>query len=352
MNFQDIGQALSSAIRARAGHPVAHPHPDTEQFHDAPLSTAARAVAEVAIAHGRMRTPASPQAVLGMGLNSADFGLALSTAMRDMIHVSYQAAAEHLSFCKSLPASSFAPQEFLGADADLTLDAVPEGSEFKAARIHVDGQREKATLATYGKNVSITRQTIANDDLDSLTNFFGGLGVAASRKEAQMIYTTLEGNPTLADGEAMFHADHGNIVSLAFGEAALGDAVRALRQQPTKAGNLANLRPAVLLVASDIEFAARKIVHESGMAVAVTAAPHRPVEVVGSAWLPTGRFYLFASPDVAPAIGRLFLKGSGDTSIIVGPGLRPENYDGQILGVRADLGVLPLGRVGVIRGGV
>jgi hypothetical protein len=272
--------------------------------------------------------------------------------MRDLIHVSYQDAAEHLSFCRSLPAPNFAPQEFVGADADLSLDAIPEGSEFKAVRIKVDGQRESASLATFGKNVVISRPTIANDDLDSLTNFFAGLGAAASRKEAQMVYSLLESNATLADGESMFHADHGNIVATAFGEAALGDAIRALRQQPTKAGNLANLRPAVLLVSADIEFVARKIVHESGMATAVVAAPHRPVEVVGSAWLPTGRFYLFASPSVAPVVGRLFLKDSGDTSIIVGPGRKPENFDGQVLAVRADLAVLPLGRVGVIRGGV
>jgi len=352
VNFQDIGQALSSAIRARAGHPAAHPHPDTELFHAAPLSAAARAIGEVAVAHGKLRPNSDPRAVVGYGLNSSDFGLVLSTAMRDLIHVRYQASAEHLSFCKSIPVPNFAPQEFGSADIEMSLEATPEGSEFKTARIHIEGQRETARLATFGRNVAITRQAIVSDELDALTSFFAGIGSAASLQEAQMIYSMLEGNPTLVDGESMFHADHGNIITDSFGEAALDGAVRALRQQPTKAGNFANLRPAVLLVAANIEFAARKLVHESGMATAVAAAPYQPVEVVGSPWLAGGRFYLFASPEVAPVVGRLYLKSSNATSITVGPAARPENYDGQILGIRADLGTLPLGRVGCIRGGV
>lgn len=91
------------------------------------------------------------------------------------------------------------------------LKEVGEGGEYKYGTFGEHG--ETISLATYGRILSITRQTIINDDLQALTQAPNRMGRAASRMVGNIVYGILTGNPNMSDGTALFHADHNNLQS-------------------------------------------------------------------------------------------------------------------------------------------
>src|SRR5690606_24983206 len=54
---------------------------------------------------------------------------------------------------------------------------------------------------------------IINDDLGIFGDVPRKLGQAARRTIAKAVFDLLTSNPTLADGKALFHADHGNLLT-------------------------------------------------------------------------------------------------------------------------------------------
>lgn len=89
------------------------------------------------------------------------------------------------------------------------LDSVPDGGEYKYATVGDRG--ETVQLATFGKLFGITRQTIINDDLQAFTTIPRKGGRAAIRTVGNLVYAVLTGNPNMADGVALFHANHANL---------------------------------------------------------------------------------------------------------------------------------------------
>jgi len=135
---------------------------------------------------------------------------------------------------------------------------VPEGGEFKYGKLGDD--KEVYALATYGRIVSLTRQSIINDDLQALSRMPQLLGAAAARLETDVAYQPLLGNPTMADGVALFHATHGNLGSAAeLAEAGLKAAEKAMGRQKGLQDEVLNLRPKYLVVGSDLSIDAQKI---------------------------------------------------------------------------------------------
>src|SRR5690606_16294777 len=119
------------------------------------------------------------------------------------------------------------------------LKRVVEGAEYEFGALG-DGA-EKYRVQKYGRIVHITWETIVNDDLDALTRIPQLFGASAADLESDIVYGILNGNPAMADGKALFHADHGN---LAGSGAALIDAVNP---DPQVANPIAAMRTAMLL---------------------------------------------------------------------------------------------------------
>lgn len=129
------------------------------------------------------------------------------------------------------------------------LDKIPEGAEYKYGT--VSEQQEKYSIATYGKLFSITRQTIINDDLNALTGIPKEMGAAARRKIADLAYGVLTTNPTMGDGVALFHANHGNLAGA--GAAPSTDTIKAaikamLKQKDIGGKRRLNIRPQFIIV--------------------------------------------------------------------------------------------------------
>lgn len=91
------------------------------------------------------------------------------------------------------------------------LEKVQENGEFRRGSI-LDGA-EAYGLSTYGKIIPISRRVLVNDDLGALTRLPARMADAAARLENQIVWSILLDNGQLADGVAIFHANHHNLLA-------------------------------------------------------------------------------------------------------------------------------------------
>lgn len=127
------------------------------------------------------------------------------------------------------------------------LQKVLESGEFQYGTIG-EG-KEVYALATYGRIIAITRQTLINDDLDAFTRIPAAFGASAADLESDIVYSILMQNPDMGDGTALFHADHGNLGDASVvSEAALAAAYRAFGQQKGIEDRLISILPRFILV--------------------------------------------------------------------------------------------------------
>ena len=225
------------------------------------------------------------------------------------------------------------------------LDKVADGAEYKYATIGERG--ETIQLATYGKLFAITRQAIINDDLDAFSKIPMKMGSAAIRTVGNLVYAVLTANPTMADGVALFHADHNNLLTGAAITTAAVDAMRVAMAKQKAGGGVLNIRLGYLLVPVALEGTA-KVVRDSEFDVGATKANTVPnsvrgtFEVVSDARLDAAsasNWYGAANPALNDTIEVSYLDG------IETPTLEQQggwNIDGVEFKVRLDAGVKAL----------
>lgn len=129
-----------------------------------------------------------------------------------------------------------------------------EAGEFKYGKM-VDGA-ETYSVVTYGRIVSLTRQAIVNDDLRAFDRLTTAFGFAARRLENATVYAELTNNAALADGTALFHADHANLgtgAGSALSATSLATARTAMRKQTGLNSEPLNIAPAYLIVPAALE---------------------------------------------------------------------------------------------------
>jgi hypothetical protein len=342
MNLEDHKSALSDALKLRASLlPSLAAHPASQPLVDAHanlLKSLAEACGAFAVRPGMQ----SQGAAFAAGVQSGDFANVLGDFAKSVTLRRLHATSDHRAICVRRELKNFMAHEFPLADIEIHLKPTAENAEFVELTPIQDGAGVPARIVTYGQNFGVTRQTIKNDDVELIQTTFEAVGAATARLEAALVYGLIESNPTLGDGLLMFHADLGNAQAAALDATSLGAAMGQLRTMPMPGGTLAGLPATVLLVAPELELPARKLVYESGLGLRVIAA----------AELPTGRWYLFADPALAPVVGRLTLRASGGEPVTIGPLDLGAAYDGLAYGVRVDVGAAPLGRIGAVKGGL
>lgn len=127
-----------------------------------------------------------------------------------------------------------------------------EAGEFKYGAMSDGG--ETYGLLTYGRIVSLTRQAIVNDDLRAFERMVSAFGFAARRLENRTVYSQLTANANLADGVALFHATHANLITgSALAIATLGAGRTAMRLQKGLQSEELNLSPSYLIVPAGLE---------------------------------------------------------------------------------------------------
>lgn len=233
------------------------------------------------------------------------------------------------------------------------LSKVEQGAEYTYATVGDRG--ETIQLATYGKLFSINRHAIVNDDLDGFTRIPAKMGRAAIRTVGNLVYAVLTGNPTMADGVALFHANHANLLTgAALSTASVDIAAAAMAKQTDATGNTLNINMAYLIVPRGLLGLARTIANdEKEVTAAKTATQYNwmrgTFEVIADPRLDvasTSNWFAAANPMVNDTIEVAYLDGNDAPSLEQQGGW---TVDGVEFKVRIDAGVKALDHRGLAK---
>ncbi len=227
-----------------------------------------------------------------------------------------------------------------------SLSQVQEGAEYSYATIGDRG--ESVILATYGKMFSITRQAIINDDMSFFTRVPQRMGRAARRTIGDMVYAVLTSNQIMSDAKALFHADHGNLLTAAAPTVVSVGAARAAMARQTDVDGIAtalNLRPKFWLGPVELEDTIN-VLMTSEFDPSKSQRTPNPVrgmlQVVSDARLSvnsTTAWYLAADPNMHDTIEVSYLNGNQTPYLESKDGW---SVDGVEMKVRIDAGVKAL----------
>lgn len=134
------------------------------------------------------------------------------------------------------------------------LKKLNEAGEYTYGTISEDATSYRAF--SYGRAIALTRHMFVNDDLSAFDRLLQRFGESARRLENRLVYDQITGNPAMQDGKALFHADHGNLLTAASALSLenMGKARALMRKQKDLDGKaVLNLAPAYLIVPSDLE---------------------------------------------------------------------------------------------------
>ena len=336
---------MINALQARAGLAKAEAN---NQFRGYTLSEMARASLELSgVRTGSMDKMSMVAAAFTH--STSDFTNVLADIANKSMMKGIENANETFQlFTSEGVLTDFKPAKRVDLDAFSSLKLVKEGGEYTYGTMGDRG--ENIVLATYGKLFSITRQAIINDDLDSFTKVPMAMGRAAIRTVGDLVYAILTGSPAMADGKALFHADHKNIATGAVISTASVDAMRVLMGKQKRGDQTLNIRLANLIVPLALEGTANTV-RTSQYAVGGAAATNNQTvpntvantfNVVADARLDNdsaAKWYGSADASVNDVIEVAYLDGNNAPTLEQQNGW---NIDGVEMKVRMDAGVKAL----------
>ena len=204
----------------------------------------------------------SKDEIVTRALSTTDYPLLLGSVVNRILRRAYEAPAQTWRpLSRQMNASDFRTMTAIQAGGNIKLEEVSEGGEFKSGKM-AEG-KETWNVKTYGKIVSITRQAIINDDLNGFARLSELFGQAAANLEADVVWGLIINNTVLADGKALFHADHSNLKGSGGAKPSLTtlSAGRlSFRKQTGLAGESLNLMPKFLIVPPELETVAEQII--------------------------------------------------------------------------------------------
>lgn len=197
-----------------------------------------------------------------------------------------------------------------------TLDLVNEGGEVTSGTMFEAS--ETYQLGTFAKIFGISRQALINDDLGAFTDPLRLMARGAAETEAQQLAALLLANsgngPTLADGQPLYHATHGNLASpgAALSVTSLSNARQAMRDQKDLDGKTPlNIAPRTILVGSALETAAEQVVATLASTQVGEVNPFSgKLEVAVDPRLTGNSWRIFADPAAWPVIEYCYLDGA------------------------------------------
>jgi phage head maturation protease len=185
----------------------------------------------------------------GAGYHStSDFPAILANVANKTLRDAYAATPRTFTaWARRATIADFKPVQRTQLGGAPDLHKVLESGEFTYGTI--GEAKEVYALATYGRIVGITRQTLINDDLDAFTRVPAAFGASAADLESDIVYAILKQNPAMGDGVNLFDAAHNNIgTAAAITEAALAEAYRLFGKHKGIEERLVSILPRFLLV--------------------------------------------------------------------------------------------------------
>jgi hypothetical protein len=211
----------------------------------------------------------------------------------------------------------------LGESPD--LEAIPEGAKYPEGAMA--DAKTSYFVQKYGKQFTVSWETVINDDLDALSRIPAMHGNAARRLQNKKVYEVLTSNPTMSDGQALFSASHasGSNVSGSAGAPAVGTLNTGYQQMMLQKGinsdAILGLTPSFLIVPPGYSATALEIVNSQsynasgnneGVINIYGVNGVRPLQVVVEPILhaaSTTNWYLAANTNQVDTVELAFLSG-------------------------------------------
>lgn len=302
------------AERARQGNPAAHA---------TLIDLAEQSLIRAGVQARRMTRDEIARQVLAQGGQStSDFPVLLESALHRIVLTGYRLTPFTWSrFCAVGTLSDYRPHSRYHLSSFSDLLPVNERGEYEDGVLG-DGAKETIQGKRKGRILQITPEVLVNDDLGAFTRIAQTLGQSAGRTIEKDVYALFALNsgagPTMSDGKALFHADHGNIAGTAAAPTiASFDAARLLMgQQKDVGGNdYLDILPAIWLGPQNLRGAAT-MVNEGEFDDEAQKNQRRPNisrglvrDIVDTPRLSGTAWYLLADPGMEPVFEVAFLDG-------------------------------------------
>ncbi len=156
----------------------------------------------------------------------------------------------------------------LGESPD--LEAIPEGYPYPEGPM--TDTKTSYSVQKYGKQFTVSWETVVNDDLDALSRIPAMHGNAARRVQNKKVYEVLTSNPTMSDSQALFSASHASGSNVSGSAAApsvttLNAAFeKMMLQKGISSDAILGLTPSFLIVPAGYAATALEIVNSSSYA--------------------------------------------------------------------------------------
>ena len=250
-------------------------------------------------------------------MTSTDFGIALANTVGRTLRQAYDVAPRSFTrWARKGTLSDFRPVTRVQVTGSAILEKVNEHGEIKRGVINDSG--EQIYLDNYAKIIGISRKAIINDDMEIFGRIPTLFAQGAVAMESSLVYGVLTGNPNMADGKTLFHADHGNVAgaatAISVNSIGAGRAAMRVQQEPSSKQPL-NLQPGLLLVPAALETIAQQFISQAYLAA--KQADYNPfagsLELIVEARLDassTNAWYLLANNASVDTVEYAYLDGA------------------------------------------
>ncbi|SEU06790.1 prohead protease/major capsid protein fusion protein [Stigmatella erecta] len=258
----DFIEAASDALVMRAGITVKKPHAAAGDLHRTSVLEMARTA--LSRSGGKSAPELVGMRLIQRSMSTSDFPLLLENSIRKSIGAGYEEEpATFREWTSSDTVPDFRPVLRPVLSSVPELMPVSELGEYKSGPMSEAAATYR--VSKYGVAIHLSWELLLNDDLGAWLRVQPGLGQVARRKEADLLYGLFAENggagPTMADGKALFHADHKNIAPVAgqLDATSLDSARLLLRRQTALGGGQLSAAPRFLICGPELEGAAERV---------------------------------------------------------------------------------------------
>ncbi|WP_412550538.1 head maturation protease, ClpP-related [Shimia sp. MIT910701] len=294
-----------------------------------------------AIGHnGPMRTAADRIAVFEAAAHStSDFPAIFENALHKRLLNSYEAQAPTYDLISErLDFKDFREVPLIRAGDFPDLQPIGENGEIKHGTF--GESKETAILRSFGRQITISRHMMINDDLGAIDRVLSNYGQKVAQFEDKTFYTFAL-SAKMADGTAMFHTSRANLAGsgTALSVSSLDTGLQAMVQQKGLDGDVLGIVPSIILTGAKQSLKAKQIIAEVTPAKATDVNPYAGDFVhVQSPRITTNAWYLLTAPGGAGGTNWVhgFLDGAE------GPRVRTEEpfgRQGMAVSIEHDFGV-------------
>jgi len=248
---------------------------------------------------------------------TSDFPLTVSNAMGKVALDTYRAAESPLkALCRQRTLPNFKDSTSIRLGEMGRLEELAESGEITHTSRAENG--ETMRLKTFARGLTVSRNTMIDDNLGLLGDMTAALGEAAAQTEADILVDLLTGNPDLSDGTAVFDASRDNIgTSSAPDVDALTEARLAMRTRKGLDGKtIIAAAPRFLLVGADLETEAERVLASIQPSTTGDVNPFGgKLTLLVEPRLPAGTWYVFADPARLAAMQYAYLSSAHGVQI-------------------------------------